>query len=155
MYISRTISLPFLGVSDSQLLICKGWKDWSNRTTSVPKSVPRLLVEKVRLVRSLLLQDEILKKLVKYIWILRLVTMWGTYSWFTILSTYQRTGWRVTTVFKKQKVSKYSGNLNNGLVQYLNGHPMVVWIPDFFLALYCAGCPTELSFFKFILSLII
>ena len=32
------------------LFICNGWKVWSNGTTSMPKSIPRLLVYKVRLV---------------------------------------------------------------------------------------------------------
>ena len=30
--------------------LCNGWKVWSNGTTSVPKSVPRLLVDKVRII---------------------------------------------------------------------------------------------------------
>ena len=33
-----------------QLYLCNGWKVWSHRTTSVPKNVPRLLVDKVRFV---------------------------------------------------------------------------------------------------------
>ena len=31
--------------------LCNGWKVWSNGTTSVPKSVPRSLVDKVRIIR--------------------------------------------------------------------------------------------------------
>ena len=32
--------------------ICNGWKVWSNGTTSMPKSIPRLMLDKVRLMCS-------------------------------------------------------------------------------------------------------